>query len=380
MKIAFLTPEFPNSRSAKSGGLGTSLVNLATALARNEQQIFVVLFRQKENAVFVENGIEIHLVSAPKYFLFSAYRERKHLEKYVNNLIAEKQIDLVEAADWTGTTAFMNLDAPLVVRFHGSDAYFCHLEGRKQRLKNFVLEKLGVHAADAFVAPTAFAGKLSKEIFNIDKPVQTIHYGLELSNFDNPQPEIFEKGLILYIGTIIRKKGVFELPEILESVLKNVPNAKLVLVGQDSADLQTGSKSTWKLLEKEFSSIAEHVEYVGKIPYDAVQEYIRRANVCIFPTFAETLGMVTIESMAMSKAVVNSNIGWSRELLVDGESGFLVHPHDHALFASRIVDLLQNEALCTDLGSAARRRVEQLFDINKTVRQNIDFYEKVLRK
>lgn len=380
MKIAFLTPEFPNSKSAASGGLGTSLFNLAHELRRNGQEIFVVLYRQEQDAIFVEDGIEIHCVASRKYLLFQWFRYRKFLEKYVNDLISAKQIDLVEAPDWTGTTAFINLNAPLVIRFHGSDAYFCHLEGRKQRLINFVLEKLGVHAADAFIAPTAFAGKISKRIFNVEKPVETIHYGLELSKFDNPHPEIFEKGLILYIGTIIRKKGVLELPDIFREVLESVPDAKLVLVGQDSADLQTGSKSTWKLVEREFGPLSESVHYAGKIPYESVQDYIRKANVCVFPTFAETLGMVTIESMAMSKAVVNSNIGWANELLVDGESGFLVHPHDHRQFASRIIDLLEDDALCVAVGKSARNRVAALFDIRKTARQNIDFYEKVVRK
>jgi glycosyltransferase involved in cell wall biosynthesis len=116
------------------------------------------------------------------------------------------------------------------------------------------------------------------------------------------------------------------------------------------------------------------------MPYNEVVNYIRKANVCVFPTFAETLGMVTIESMAMKKAVVNSNIGWSQELIIDGESGYLVHPGEHDLFANRISNLLDNDALCLKIGEQARKRVEAKFDINKLVTENIEFYKKVINQ
>jgi glycosyltransferase involved in cell wall biosynthesis len=135
------------------------------------------------------------------------------------------------------------------------------------------------------------------------------------------------------------------------------------------------------LLQNAFNgALYSKVKYLGKVPYQQVQDYIRSANVCIFPTFAETLGMVTIESMAMQKPVVNSNIGWSEELIKDGESGFLVHPTAHDLYAERIVSLIQNDDLCQSVGIEARKKVAKDFDIEKVVQQNIDFYRSVLSK
>jgi hypothetical protein len=69
------------------------------------------------------------------------YQYRKFLQQYLNRVIAADKIDLIEAPDWTGITAFMKINAPLVVRFHGSDAYFCHLEHRKQKMKNFCIRE-----------------------------------------------------------------------------------------------------------------------------------------------------------------------------------------------------------------------------------------------
>ena len=131
---------------------------------------------------------------------------------------------MIEAPDWTGITAFMRFNIPLVIRFHGSDTYFCHIEKRAQKFKNRLFETLAVRNAKGFIAPTKYAGEVSAQLFGLQKEqVKTIHYGLDLTLFNNEHPEIFEKGLILYIGTIIRKKGVFELPVIFNKVKAQFP-------------------------------------------------------------------------------------------------------------------------------------------------------------
>ncbi|MDI1305635.1 MAG: glycosyltransferase family 4 protein [bacterium] len=382
MHIAFLTPEYPHERVAHAAGIGTSIKNLVVALAQKKITVSVFVYGQQEDAVFTEDGIRIHLIKNRKYKFMGWYWHRKYLQNYLNTQILTEKIDAVEAPDWTGITAFMRLKATLVIRFHGSDTYFCHLEKRHQKAKNFWFEKLAVQKAKAYIAPTTYAGTVSKRLFSIkDKVIETIHYGLALDQFQNKNPEIFEHGLILYIGTIIRKKGVFELPEILKKVSIQHPESQLVLIGGDSADIQTGSSSTWQLLEEEFDAAdLKKVTYLGKIPYQHVQDYIKKAQLCVFPSFAETLGMVTIESMALQKPVVNTAIGWAQELITDGESGFLVHPQDHSVYANSIIALLKDTNLCLTMGKNARKQVEDVFDIEKIAQQNIVFYQSITGK
>lgn len=382
MHIAFLTPEYPHNKTAPSGGLGTSIKNLADALTKENIKVTVFVYGQKNQEIIKENNVDIHLIKNKKYRFLGWFFHRKHIQKYCNLIVKKESIDLIEAPDWTGMTAFMNFEVPLVVRFHGSDTYFCHLENRKQKLKNFWFEKLAINQAQAFIAPTKFAGEVSKNLFKIKgKEIQTIYHGLGLEGFNNDSPQEFEKNLILYIGTLIRKKGVLELPAIFKKVRNTIPEAKLVLIGNDSFDIKTGSKSTWELMKNMFNDEdLNHVNYLGKIPYSEIQGYIKKANACVFPTFAETLGMVTIEAMAMKKAVVNSNIGWAQELIIDEESGYLVYPSNHDLYSDRIIQLLQNNSLCYELGTKARIRVESKFDINKQVKENIEFYKNIIKE
>lgn len=383
LHIAYIVSHYPHKAFGHDGGLGTSVYNLVEKLNMLDHKVSVFVYSQKKEFILEEGNITFYSLTDSNATFFKFYFNRKKIEKFIKETIFKKEINIIEAPDWTGITAFMNFKIPVVIRFHGSDAYFCHLEKRKQKPKNYWSEKLALNSANAFIAPTTFAGELSKIIFKLkNDEIKTIHHGLELQNFTNDFPAVFQKGMILYVGTLIRKKGALELPAIFNKVRKKFPEAKLILIGSDAPDIKTSSASTWQLMQDQLKENDDltNVEYLGKMPYNEVVNYIRKANVCVFPTFAETLGMVTIESMAMKKAVVNSNIGWSQELIIDGESGYLVHPGDHDLFANRISDLLDNDTLCLKIGEQARKRVEAKFDINKLVTENIEFYKKVINQ
>ncbi|TDO77478.1 glycosyltransferase involved in cell wall biosynthesis [Flavobacterium chryseum] len=382
LHVAYIVSHYPHKAFGHDGGLGTSVYNLVEKLRTSGVQVSVFVYGQKQEFILEEENVTMYSLSDSTAKFLKFYFNRKKIEKFINHKIKEKNIAIIEAPDWTGITAFMNFKIPLIIRFHGSDAYFCHLENRKQKRKNFWFEKLAIKGAQAYIAPTSFAGEVSKELFSIkNKEIQTIHYGLELKNFTNDSPLVYDKGMILYVGTLIRKKGVLELPEIFNKVRKEFPQAKLVLIGSDASDIKTDSNSTWQLMQNQFkNNDVQHVEYLGKIPYNQVQNYIKKANVCVFPTFAETLGMVTIESMAMQKAVVNSNIGWAKELIIDEESGFLVHPANHNLYAERIIELLKDDSFCLKIGQQSRTRVETKFDINKVVFENIAFYKQIINQ
>lgn len=378
MHIAFLTSEYPHSKISHSAGIGTSIKNLANAISKTKNKVTIIVYGQEEDLLFTENNITFYLIKDKKYQFGKWFFYRKYIQNRLKTIIKNNFIEILEIPDWTGISAFMKFKIPVIIHFHGSDTYFCKLENRKQKFKNYLFEKLAVNGASGYIAPTNFAASLSKKLFSIDssKKIKTIHYGLELDKFENSFPRDFENGLILYIGTIIRKKGVLELPAIFKMVLDKVPTARLILIGSDASDITTGSSSTWELMKPKFSvSELNKVSYLGKIPYNKVQDYIKKANICVFPSFAETLGMVTIESMSLKKAVVNTNIGWANELIIDKENGFLVHPKNHLKFANTVVSLLEDNELVIKIGESARKHIEENFDINKVLNEKLEFYK-----
>jgi glycosyltransferase involved in cell wall biosynthesis len=382
MKIGFITSEYPHPKVTHAAGIGTSIKNLAVALVKKGVKVIVFVYHQKDDAVVIDEGITIHLIAKRRYQLFTWYHYRKQFNYYINNVVKNEGLQLLEAPDWTGITAFMQFKVPLIIRFHGSDAYFCKLEGRKQKFKNFVFEKLALKSASAYIAPTTFAGYQTQKIFGLDKTkIKIIHYGLQLDHFENKTPLMYNRNTILYIGTIIRKKGVFELADIFNKVVESNPEAQLILIGNDASDIKTGNASTYQLVEAVFSEGAKrNVTYLGKIPYSEVKEHIKKSHVCVFPSFAETLGMVTIESMALQKPVVNTSIGWAQELIDDGVNGYLVHPKEIDTYAQQILRLFEDESLCLKLGKQAQHKVQTTFNIDINADVNIEYFQSVLNK
>ena len=379
MKIAFLTPEYPHKKTGKSGGLGTSILNLATGLVKLGHQVSVLVYQQKEDAIFEENGITIYQIKNIKVKGLSLILTQKKVQRLINKLYVEKKLEIVEAPDWTGFTAFVKPQCPLIIRLNGSDTYFCHLDKRSVKPKNKFLEKRALKKADGIISVSQFTADVTRILFTLIKKITVIPNSIDIAKF---QPEGIESepAAILYYGTLIRKKGLLELPLIFNEAHKQQPFARLVLIGKDSADKQSGSASTWELMKPLFTAEAfKNVTYKGLVPYNEIGRHIATATVCVFPTFAEALPVSWIEAMALKKAIVASNIGWAPEVIDDGVNGFLVHPTNHTLYAEKIIQLLEDQSLRLTFGEAARKKVEQSFAMEVVATQSLNFYSKFLK-
>lgn len=377
MHIAFLTPEYPHSLSGPSGGLGTSIKNLAETLVRKNVEVSVLIYGQSQHAEFEENGIHFYFLKNQRYSIGGWYFHRKYIQKFLNQIIKQKGVDLIEATDWTGITAFMKLDCPLVIRLNGSDAYFCELEGRPQKFKNRLFEKIALKNADSLVSVSRFTAEKTNAVFGINRKYEIIPNSIELKSFS-----VSERGekpnSILYFGTIIRKKGVLELAYIFNEVIRRKPEAELIMVGKDVIDVLE-HQSTIELIKAILSPEAlKRVSFPGEVGYGKIKEYIEKASVIVLPSFAEALPMTWIEAMALKKALVTSNIGWANEVMLNGETGFTVSPRKHVKFAEMVLKLLDDSALREEMGRNARKRVEEVFSSEVVVEQNIEFYKSVL--
>jgi glycosyltransferase involved in cell wall biosynthesis len=184
----------------------------------------------------------------------------------------------------------------------------------------------------------------------------------------------------LYFGSLIRKKGLLELPLIFNEVIKENPSTKLVLVGKDVSDIISGSDSTWEMMKQLFTKEAlQNVSCLGSVPYAEIQTHINEAKVCVFPSFAEALPVSWIEAMAMQKSIVASNIGWATDVIDDGRNGFLVHPENHVEYASKINILLSNSQMREEFGWNAREKVIRKFSVSVVAQQSLAFYKSLIK-
>lgn len=381
MKIAFLTPEYPHAKTGTSGGIGTSIKNLALGLKEQGCSVLVLVYGQKEDTVFDDKGIAIHQIKNIKLKGLSWYLTRKKLQKIINTLHFNKELDVVEAADWTGITSFIQPKCPVVIRLNGSDTYFCHLDNRPVKWINKFHEKRALQKADGHISVSAYTAAMTNRLFGLNKNFTVIPNSINMSDFTNISNTISDPPIVLYFGTLIRKKGLLELPLIFNKVIEQQPTAQLFLVGRDSADIISGNSSTWEMMLPLFSKAAlQNVTYFGGVPFAEIKVHIQKATVCVFPTFAEALPLSWLEAMAMEKAVVASDIGWATEIITDGNSGFLVHPKEHDLYADKIIALLENPALRAQFEEEARKRIAAVFEVKKVAKQNMTFYKSLIEK
>ncbi|MEK8180219.1 glycosyltransferase family 4 protein [Flavobacterium buctense] len=380
MRVAFLTPEFPHPKMGSSGGIGTSILNLAKGLTAAGHEVFVLVYGQKEDEVFTENTIHYYRIKNVKLKGFSRLLTQKKIQKLINSLVKNKALDIVEAPDWTGITSEIKPNCPVVIRLNGSDTYFCHLDQRPVKTLNKFRERKALQNADTLLSVSQYTADVTKELFSLQKDFTIIPNSIDLESFSRNEALAKQANTILYFGTLIRKKGSLELPLIFNEVYQANPQVKLIIIGRDASDVVTGNSSVWQMMQPLFDKAAfENVTYLGSIPYETIKEHINKAAVCVFPTFAEALPVSWIEAMAMQKAIVASNIGWANEVITDGVTGYLVHPKSHQQFAQKIITLLENEALSDQFGTAARKKVEEKFSITVVAQQSADFYKALIQ-
>lgn len=376
MHIAFLTPEYPDVATGKSGGLGTSIRNIAEALHFNGITVSIIVPYQNSTEIIDRNGIRIFKIQNESFPIANWFFYKRKVTKVINAWINEYQIDVIEAPDWTGITAFMKLECPIIVRLNGSDAYFCHIEKRKQKAKNNFLEKLNIKNATGLLAASSYTAKVTKDLFQLDREFTTIHNSIDTQTFLPLNGEI--ENQIVYFGTIIRKKGVLDLAASFNQLVKERPATQLLFLGKDTSDYLTGA-STISLVKSLLTKTAlSQTSFINEVPYHEVKSYLAAATVICLPSYAEAYPMTWLEAMSMEKALVTSDIGWAKEMMVHGETGFMVHPTDHKAMAGYLNQLLDNSSLRKRLGRNARKRVQDHFSTDVIVQQNISYYKEFL--
>ena len=378
MHIAFITSHYPFKDAKSVGGIGTSIKNLAEELTHLGHSVSVFVYAQEKDDLVVDAAVSIYKIKNAYLRGFSWYLTRKKMQKKIQEVNQLHKIDIVEAPDWEGITSFINLKIPIVLRLNGSDAYFCYLDGRKNKFKNRFHEKRALVKADGIISVSDFTAKITQQVFNIKIAYNVIPNGVNVEKFKPTSISSNEK-IILYFGGIIRKKGLLEIPHYFNIVHQKHPEAKLLIIGKDMPDIISGNASTQAIMESLFTKDAiKKVHFLGSKPYDEIKDHINKATVCIFPSYAEAMPVSWLEAMALEKAIVGSDIGWSNEIIENGNNGFKVNPKDYSTFANRIIELLDNDELKNKIEKEARITILKTFSTQVTALKTVEFYKKII--
>ncbi|MFT3686255.1 MAG: glycosyltransferase family 4 protein [Phycisphaerales bacterium] len=110
------------------------------------------------------------------------------------------------------------------------------------------------------------------------------------------------------------------------------------------------------------AGLTETVTLRGALPPDGVRDALRGADVFVFPSVNEGLGIAAIEAMACGLPVVGSRVGGIPEVVAEGQTGLLVPGCDSVAFADAIAQLVENAGERKAMGAAGRARACEVFD------------------
>jgi lipopolysaccharide/colanic/teichoic acid biosynthesis glycosyltransferase/glycosyltransferase involved in cell wall biosynthesis len=181
-----------------------------------------------------------------------------------------------------------------------------------------------------------------------------------------------------FVGRLVGEKGILELIEAMRPVVRTIPEAKLLIVGdrlESDRDRKT-KRVIGKLLAQD--DLAPHILFTGFI--DEVPKAMAALDLFVLPSHREGMPRTIIEAMASGKPVIATNIRGCREEVVPGLTGLLVPVKDPAALALAIISLLSDPRLARHMGDEGRRRACKLFDERIVLDKQVRAYAEIAIK
>lgn len=229
---------------------------------------------------------------------------------------------------------------------------------------NILLDRKVFNASTRIVTWSNYARSSVIQDFNIcEKKVITIPSGVDISRI--PLSNKFKKSnavshyKILFVGGDFKRKGGEDLLEVFLASFKDLAELHIVTQANITCD------------------------HPNVYIYNSVNAYTSKwldlyhqADVYIMPTYADAFATVFLEAMAAGLPVIATTLPQITEVVIDGETGFLVKPGDRQELTHKIRCLMENLALGIEMGAKGRKIAEEKFDSNK----NFQILETVFRE
>jgi glycogen synthase len=399
MKALFLTNEYPPNIY---GGAGVHVDYLSRELAKI-MDVEVRCFGDQEvdqpHLKVKGFGVDVASFRSPKNLnsVFGAIRRCTDFNT------AGVDADVVHCHTWYshfgGILAKLNYHIPMVLTVHSLEP----LRPWKREQLGYGydcstwLEKTATEMADAIVAVSEGTRTDIQRLFNVDPArIRIIYNGIDPEEYypRKANDQLAKNGIdpdkpfILFVGRIARQKGIIHLVNAIKYL---DPGFQVVLCA--------GAPDTPEIAEEMSRAVGEAISkregviWIDKmVTKDIVYQLYTHAAVFVCPSIYEPFGIINLEAMACETAVVAAAVGGIKEVVVDGETGFLVpleqmqtspfEPVDPDKFsrdmAVKINRLMADETLRKKFGEAGRRRAVEKFSWATIAAETKKMYESLL--
>lgn len=395
MNILFICDEYPPGRN---GGIGTMVQVLSRELARQGHKVFVAglySYSYGGENYEVDEGVKIwrlrygwKLFVGPDNILHKVFNKipdfiKRHLNgerafkkfiDFLNQLIEKEKIEVIEIPDWNTFAMRIGLEVrwpafkvPLILKAHGSYTKIWSDLNRKPKEKLVKIDKLLYERADALAAVSRDTAKSSSELFNTKIPVKVLYNGIDAPPLINPEKR--EEGKVIYAGTLIEAKGIYQLIKAWNEVNQKHQDAALEIYGKGDIE------PLKKLLNK---NALESVIFKGHVSRMDLFKVFSTATLAAFPSYSETFGLAPLEAMSMGCPVIFTKRSSGPEIIDDKINGELVDPDNTEEISSTIIRILDDKNLRAQYSEKGKETATAKFSIERSAKAHIAYYTEVV--
>ena len=376
-----------------TGGVGGAQQHVASLVSRLDRQRF------RPHVVFLSDGPAVSRVERTGVAVtVLGERDDESAIAALAHLLAECEPAIVHnhmyRAEVVGTSAAlrmvaMGLPRPFVLStVHSSRVRLASDRARVARLTPDM---------DRLVAVSRSIERKIEREGRRGAPVVLIPNGVDLERYEGQPPDrVFAEEIGLppgspLVGVIARIEPEKGHPTLLDAwplVLREVPEARLLVVGEGSrqgvlmdharrlgllGSAEGSTNGPGPPTERPATAADGRVVFTGR--RDDIPAVIAALDVAVLPSYREAQGVSLLEAMALARPIVASRVGGIPEFVEDGVTGLLVEPRDPTALARAVVRLLRDRSLATALGRSARELVRQRYCVDLMVRRVETLYE-----
>lgn len=207
------------------------------------------------------------------------------------------------------------------------------------------------------------------------KPIRVLGYGnvkgVDLKRF-SPKAKTTSGFVFLFIGRIVKDKGINELVMAFCRLNKKYSDSRLILIGPFEDNIDPISAKTRQAMEN-----SSAINVVGEKSGDELVAYYASADCYVHPSYREGFPNTVLEAGAMELPSIVTDINGSREIIEDGKNGLIIPPKDEkALYEAMECMISDNEAR-QQMGKQARKVVENRFDQGFVRQCLMSFYDEI---
>jgi len=219
---------------------------------------------------------------------------------------------------------------------------------------------------------TALSRALKERVVELGVDPDRVHIipnGVDTTRFVPPDKGEREN-LILFVGSLIERKGVRYLLEAMPAIFGDFPDYRLVVVGD-------GPQAGFLRALADQLRLGERVTFVGFQPQEAIRSWMQRARLLVLPSLEEGMGVVLVEALACGTPIVASHVDGIRDVITPGV-GVLVAPASSAALFAGMREILGDPVRWTAMSQSARARAVTHYGWDEIAGRFVDLYRSMI--